>query len=58
MCLDENLLHTRRAKQINTRKRGKAQRVARQACSDATVHFLTYLQTGCATATWRITCPP
>ena len=38
----------------NYRKRGKAQRVARPACANATA-FLTYLQTCCATATYRMT---
>jgi len=34
-----------------TRKQGKALRVARPACANATVHFFTYLQTSYATAT-------
>ena len=38
-----------------TRKRGRAQRVARPACALCNCAFLTYLQTAYATATWRIT---
>jgi len=36
ICYFANI-HT---KHIQTRKRGKAQRVARPACANATVHFL------------------
>jgi len=37
-----------------TRKRGKAQRVARPACANAIVHFV-FTKIGCATATQRMT---
>jgi len=38
-----------------TTKRGRAQSVARPACALCDFAFLTYLQTGYATATWRMT---